>query len=209
MANKIKLDLAGLTVPQKFALIRQVVIKLTGNANFPSPNPSLAALTALANELEASYLKQQTDQQTSKTSTTALHTKETAANAGLNSLSNHVEEVSGGNQEKIESSGLDVRAPKTTTTSLDTPTDLSVTAGDNDGELDLGWNPVANKSNYEVQISDDPPTADSWKFAKTVTASKTTLTGLGSGTKKWVRVRTHGAKELVSPWSDPAARRVP
>ena len=209
MANKIKLDLAGLTVPQKFALIRQVVIKLTGNANFPSPNPSLAALTALANELEASYLKQQTDQQTSKTSTTALHTKETAANAGLNSLSNHVEEVSGGIKEKIESAGLEVRAPGTPTTSLPAPQNLSVTAGDNEGELDAACDPVAKSTSYEWQTSDDPPTNTSWTYAKTTTKSSTTLTGLASGTKKWVRNRALGPNEIKSPWSDPAAKRVP
>ena len=209
MANKIKLDLQGLTVPEKFQLLRQVVLKLTGNATFPHPNPPLADLTTQADDLEAAYLKQQNDQQTAKTSTTDLHTQEGKTDASLNTLAGHVEEVSKGDKAKIESTGLNTRAPRTPTTSLAAPGNVSLTAGDNDGELDVGWDPVTGVVNYEVQVCDDPPTVDGWKFVKTTTKSSTTLPGLTSGAKKWVRIRAHGPKEITGPWSDPAVKRVP
>ena len=210
MANKIKLDLQGITVPDKVQFIRQIITKLTGNANFPTTNPTLTALGTLADNLQTAFNKQQTDQQTAKTSTTALGTAEDAADAGLNSLANNVEEVSGGNKEKIESSGLNVRAPRTPTTSLDAPQNLAVTAGDDEGELDLVWEPNKKATGgFEIQTSIDPFTSTSWQHADNSTSSKISLTGLPSGTKVWVRVRALGPKKIKSPWSDPAVKRVP
>jgi len=59
------------------------------------------------------------------------------------------------------------------------------------------------------QISDDPPTATRWTHTGTSSGSKTTLTELESGKKKWTRVRALGPKKVKSPWSDPAVKRVP
>ena len=75
--------------------------------------------------------------------------------------------------------------------------------------LDAACDPVAKSKSYEWQTSDDPPTNTSWTYAKTTTKSSTTLTALVSGAKKWVRVRALGPKEIKSPWSDPALKRVP
>lgn len=209
MANKIKLDLQGITVPDKVQFMRQVVTQMTGNANFTTPAPTLASITAKALTLELSFNAQQTAQQAAKTATTNLGTAEDAADAALNSLANYVEEAVSGDTAKIESAGMTTRAPKTPTTSLPAPQNLSLTAGDNDGELEAQWDRVDKSKNYEVQISDDPPTANSWTHAKTTTKSKTTLPGQPSGAKKWVRVRALGPKEITGPWSDPAVKRVP
>lgn len=205
MANKIKLDLQGKTVPDKVQFMRQVVTQMTGNANFTTPAPTLASLTTKANTLESSF----NAQQAAKTATTNLGTAEDAAEDALNSLANYVEETAVGDTAKIESAGMTTRAPKTPTTSLPAPQNLSLTAGDNDGELEAQWDRVNKSKNYEVQTSDDPPTATSWTHAKTTTNSKTTLPGLPSGAKKWVRTRARGPKEITSPWSDPAVKRVP
>lgn len=189
--------------------IRQVVIKLTGNADFTTPNPSLANLTTLANNLETAYNTQQNLQQAAKTATINLGTAEDAADGGLNSLANYVEETSGGTPAKIESTGLSTRAPRTPTTSLPAPHGLTATAGDEEGELDVVWEPVPKSKGYEVQTSPDPVTGSSWAYAETSSASKTSLTGLPSGSKIWVRVRALGPKKIKSPWSDPAVKRVP
>ena len=209
MANKIKLDLQGITVPDKVQFMRGIVTQMTGNANFTTPNPALSVITTAANTLETKFNTQQTAQQAAKTATTNLGTAEDAANAALNSLANYVEEASGGDTAKIESAGLTTRAPKTPTTSLPAPQGLTSTAGDNEGELDLVWDPVPKAKGYEVQTSADPVTSTSWAFAETSSASKTSLTGLPSGSKIWVRVRALGPKKIKSPWSDPAVKRVP
>ena len=209
MANKITLDLKNYTVPDKVQFVRQVVTQMTGNANFPTPSPALAALTTKANNFETAFNTQQSAQQAAKTATTNLGTADAAADAALNSLANYVEETAAGDAAKIESAGLNLRAPKTPTTSLATPQNLGLTVGDNDGELDAAWDPTAKAKNYEVQVSDDPPTSSSWRAGDIASASKVTLKNLTSGSKVWVRVRALGPKGLKSPWSDPAVKRVP
>jgi len=209
MANKIKLDLQGMTTPDKIQFMRQVATKLTGNPNFPNFVPTPATINAAADTLQTDFNAQQGAQQTAKTATTTLGTSDDAADAVMNSCANNVEEASGGNTVKIESAGLSTRAPKTPTTSLPAPQNHTSSAGDEEGALDLMWDPVARSTRYEQQISDDPPTPTSWTHAGTSSASKTTLTELESGKKKWTRVRALGPKKVKSPWSDPALKRVP
>ncbi|PAW87126.1 MAG: hypothetical protein B9S33_06775 [Pedosphaera sp. Tous-C6FEB] len=209
MANKIKLNLQSYTVPDKIQFMRQVVTQMTGNANFTTPAPTLASITTKADALQSAFNAQQTAQQAAKTATTNLGTAEDAANAAMNSLANYVEETTLGDTAKIENAGMSTRAPKTPTTSLPAPGNLSSTAGDEEGELDLVWDPVPKAKGYEVQTSPDPVTGTSWVFAETSSASRTSLTGLPSGSKVWVRVRALGPKKIKSPWSDPAVKRVP
>ena len=63
MANQIKLDLQGRTVPQKIQFLRDLVTQLTGNANFTTPSPALSVITTKANALETALSDQQTAQQ--------------------------------------------------------------------------------------------------------------------------------------------------
>ena len=209
MANQIVLDLKNITVPEKILFLRGLVTQITGNANFPIPSPTLASITSKADALQAALGVQATAQQAAKTATTSLDTAVKAADTAVNSLSNYVWETSGGDEAKIQSAGLSLRAPKTPTTSLDAPQNVQVTVGDSDGALDASWDRVNKAKNYEVQISDDPPTSNSWRAGDIASGSKLTLTGLTSGAKIWVRVRALGPKGLKSPWSDPAVKRVP
>ena len=209
MANQIVLDLKNITVPDKIQFLREIVTQITGNANYTTPSPALATITGKANALETALGAQQTAQQIAKTATTNLETAVKAADTAVNSLSNYVWETSGGDEAKIQTAGMSLRAPKTPTTSLAAPQNLNVTGGDSDGELDASWDRVNKAKTYEVQISDDPPTSTSWRAGDIASASKITLTGLTSGAKIWVRVRALGPKGLKSPWSDPAVKRVP
>jgi mannose/cellobiose epimerase-like protein (N-acyl-D-glucosamine 2-epimerase family) len=85
-----------------------------------------------------------------------------------------------------------------------------LTAGDFDGTLDAAWDPDGNGAakSYEVQTSADPLSATSWSYKMSATKSSTTLEGLTSGAKQWVRVRGLGAAG-PGPWSDPATKTVP
>ena len=209
MANKVKLDLKNLTVPNKVLFMRLLVTMLTGNAHVPTPNPALSVITTKANALETAFNQQQTAQQTAVAKTSALHDAEDDADGSITKLAGSVEEVTDGDPTEIATTGFSTRAPKTPTTSLAAPQNLSVTVGDNEGELDAVWDPVAKAKNYEVQVSDDPPTSSSWRAGDIASASKVTLKNLTSGSKVWVRVRALGPKGLKSPWSDPAVKRVP
>ena len=59
-----------------------------------------------------------------------------------------------------------------------------------------------------VQKSPDPISPTSWQQASVVTKSKTTVSGLTSGTKYWFRVAAVGTAGQ-GPWSDPATKLAP
>lgn len=85
---------------------------------------------------------------------------------------------------------------------------LSVTAGDNDGELDYGFEPQPGASAYEGRTTTDPNDATKWKSHPMVTRSTGTFGGLTSGVRHYVQFRAIGALG-PGPWSDLAWRMVP
>lgn len=78
--------------------------------------------------------------------------------------------------------------------------------GDNAGELDLLWEPVAKARSYEIQTK---LPAGTWQHTKTTARSKTTLTNLPSAQTIQIRVRAIGPNELEGAWSDIAEHLVP
>ena len=84
-----------------------------------------------------------------------------------------------------------------------------MTAGDNDGSLDVAFDPVRGALSYEIQTSVDPVTPTSWGFQMSASRSNATVNGFTSGTRQWIRVRAIGARSAPGPWSDPAVKTVP
>ena len=48
---KVKLGLKGKSIQQKLTTGQNIITAMTGNANFPTPNPTLASLTTLRTNL--------------------------------------------------------------------------------------------------------------------------------------------------------------
>jgi len=207
---KAKLGLSTLNPLETVALANKIVGMMTGNANFTTPNPALAAIT--------------TQKNTTSTSITGFDTAKTAMDGAkvtrdanvttlrnlLTQLSSYVENVSGGDAAKIESAGMSVRADSTAPVGPMTQVlDLVLSQGDFDGTLDVFWKPVRGSNGYEIQISADPPTGTSWTPKMTASKSSATIEGLTSGAKLWARVRAVGADNKPGPWSDPAVKVVP
>jgi hypothetical protein len=103
---------------------------------------------------------------------------------------------------------MQTKAARTTPSTLLAPEALSTTAGDREGEISLTWKKVENSRSYIIQISPDPPTADSWGHAETVTLASKTIQNLTSGKKYWFRVAAIGSLGQ-SGWSEPATRVAP
>jgi len=205
---KVKLDLKSLSIPEKVEKIRQIAKALDNNPNFPNPQPPVATLRALADDLEDSY----NDAHASKQATTAkislMHSKEDAAEQGARQAAFHVESVAGDDEAKILSAGLSLRSAATQTTQASAPTALSATEGDHEGELDLSHNAVKGAKSYEYQQSPDPPTGTSWVHAAIAVKSSVTISGLISGTRYWFRVRAITSAGPTG-WSDPATKIAP
>jgi hypothetical protein len=206
--NKIKLNLRGLGIPEKIARCQQIVAAMTGNANFATPQPTLAQITAAANDLNAAYAAAQAARQETRTKTSEQNRKEEAFDRILTQLASYVESISGDDEAKIMSAGMEIRSSQTTPGDLSAPQALAASAGDRDGEIDLIWDKVDNARSYVIERSADPPTPNSWSHAGVSTKSRASIDGLASGTKYWFRVTAVGPNGQ-SPWSDPATKLAP
>jgi len=204
---KAKLNFRGLSIPLKIAKAKQIAAAMTGNANFPNPHPPLADITAVINATESKSAEKEATVQLGKTQTTELAALEDQLDAMMNQIVSHVDSVSGGDEAKILSAGLDTRAAATATTQPPPQrAALDVTAGDRDGELDASWDTVAGAKSYVIETSEDTPTG--WKHAGVSTKSKFTIEGLQSGKRYWIRVAAINTAGQ-SGWSDPATKIAP
>lgn len=205
---KVKLNLKGLSIPEKIARARQIVAAMTGNDNFPAPQPSLAQVTGGTNQLEAAYNAAQAARQEAKARTAALNEQEEAVDLLLTQLAGHVESVGGDNEQIIQSAGMDIRSAPTSTGTPAVPVSLNATQGDMEGEIDLSWDKVERARSYLIEQSADPITSTSWAHAAVSTKSQVTIDDLQSGTRYWFRVAAVGPQGQ-SGWSNPASKIAP
>ena len=207
---KVKLGLGSMTPDEILSLTNQIITAMTGNANFTTPNPSLAsigtALTLATTKVAAQKAAQQAAKQATDDRDAAIATLVTL----VTSLSDYVANVTQGNKVKIESAGMSVKASAAPIGPLPQVQNLSITAGDAEGRLDLQWDPVRGTKNYQVQQSTDPNVPANWKLVESCSGSKLSLTGLPSGTKLWFRVKARAPKAVNDgAWSDPSTKIVP
>lgn len=207
--GKIKLNLRNLPLAEKVAKARTIIASLTGNPDFPTPNPTLLAIIAVTDALEAAIATVQATKQQLKTEVSKQNDREEAFDAAFSQLVGYVQSIAGDDEALIHSAGMDTRASGGQSTSTpDLPPSLSATAGDHDGEIDLSWEPVPKAKSYVIEKSADPPTATSWQHAGVATKSSTTIEGLTPGTRYWFRVAAVGTAGQ-SGWSDPASKMAP
>lgn len=206
---KVKLNIRTLSTTEKVAKARQIVTALTTNPSFTTPQPPLATLTTVADDLETAFNDVQTARQTAVTKTSILHEKEFSLEGLLRQLAAYVESIAGDDEPKILSAGMSVKsATPSVATGVGNPSALSATEGDHAGEIDLSWDTVKSAKSYVVERSPDPPTATSWAHETVSLKSSATVSGLASGTRYWFRVAavmTSGQ----SGFSDPATKIAP
>ena len=205
---QIKLNFSRLSVRDKITQVRQIIASMTDNPTFPSPQPPLATVSAGVSALEQSESDVQGVRQEAKTKTTIRNAKEDDLDRLVAQLVGYVTMISGGDEAIIQSAGMDVRAAPGVSTAPSQPQGLAATAGDHDGTMDLSWDPVVEAASYVIEMSADPPTANSWQHQGISTKSSFTVPGLTSGARVWFRVAAVNASGQ-SPWSDPSTKTVP
>ncbi len=205
---KVKLGLDRMTIAVKAELATRIVTAMTGNPNFVTPNPTLAVITAAKTAMETAYNDALTKRQQSKAATDLQADKEKDFDRLLTSESLYVANASGGDEQKIQSAGMDVRDAASPIGPLPAPMGLYATAGSSAGEIDLDWEPVHGAKSYSVQMTTDPNVPESWAHKKNASESFTAITGLTSGGKFWFKVAAVGAAGQGA-FSDPATKYAP
>lgn len=196
-----KIGTDGLTVPARIQYLRRLATALTGNPNFPTPNPAPAALTAGADALESAYNEAQAARLVSKSKTAVQDEQSAAMNLLVAQLASYVDNASGGDAEKIESAGFGVRATPTPIGELPAPTDVQVLPSEHSGSADVSWSPLRGAKAYIIERAPEAPNL-SWGVIGTSTKSRTSLNSMASGNRYWFRVAAVGAAGQ-SAWSDP------
>ena len=205
---QISLNISKLSIADLLQTANNIKTAMTGNATFATPNPTLTAIGTLITNLTNANNTYQTSVNTTKQNLTLRDDAAEALIAGLNALVGYVQSIAGGDAAKIQSAGMAVKSARTPATVPDMVANLSITAGDNAGELDLQWDPANGAKTYEIQTSPDPVTATSWVSQPSVTKSKTVVLGLTSGARMWARVRAVNAAGQGA-YSDMATKIVP
>lgn len=206
---KVKLNISRLSISDRIARCRQIIAAMTGNANFPTPNPPLATVTVAITELDSATNDAQAARQESKAKTAIQSDKDDILNGLMSQLAAYVETTAGGDEAMIRSAGMDTKAPPALPSDIPPPpANLSATAGDRDGEIDLSWEAVSGAKSYVIEQSADPPGPDTWKHAVVSARSSQTIDDLESGKRYWFRVAAvNGLGQ--SGWSDPAMKIAP
>lgn len=212
--STLKANLSKKNPLQLIELADLVLSKIAPAAPATPPIPNLtakaAALTAARDAAQTansdyesarvalSNLKQVRDQKAD-----ALRVEHTAVVAAIESECK-------GDPVKLTASGYPLAAtPGGSSPAPEQIKNLSVTQGDDDGSVDVNYDPDPAARTYDVQIClTSDPIAGPWNTKAQPTASSTTLAGLTSGSRVWVRVRGVGAGG-PGPWSDVASKIVP
>ena len=200
--------LTTLTDAELIQFAKNVHTALRGNANVPTPNPSLPALQTLITTAEAGVQAYEAEKEVLRARKKVRDEAIKSLCEGLRIEADTVQAVTGGQPDKIETTGFRIRSRPTPVGTPAKVTNLVLAAGPADGTLKAVWKPVRGVKSYELEASPDPMTPTSWTFKGTVTKSKATVNSFTSGAKVWLRVRGIGAAG-PGPWSDPAVKTVP
>ena len=205
---KIKLNLDSLNPDQVVSLGLQVKTAMTGNANFTTPNPSMAALGTLITTAQTKIAAYNSAAAALQTLLTDRDTAVDNLRSGIRQESSYVDNIANGNASIIQSAGMAVRSGRTPASIPGQVQALSITAGDGAGELDLQWDPLSGAKTFEIELSPDALFASGIIKLKNTTKSKAVAENLTSGTRLWARVRATNAAG-TGAWSDPATKIVP
>jgi hypothetical protein len=204
---EVELNLREMDAAHLLAITAGVAAALENNVHFPAPQPTprqlkdLAELVTAADEI---YRKQRA---IAKEAKLKLDLAADDLRAALAAEVAHVQRESGGDIAKILSASLHVEEetsywPFNRTGDV---AEVAISMGDRPGEIDLSWDPAANASGYEVEVTHDLTGEGPWEECGATTQSKITLEKLSDRTRFWFRVRAvgeHGAGD----WSEPVTK---
>lgn len=206
----VDLKLQDLTVPELISAGARLADGLTNNQHFPAPSPSPTAIEALVQKLTAA----QEEYRVHRNRLAELNATRDAIADDLKAILTqgavYVQTASEGDAEKILSANLHVEHGFSMWPfgSLDQVEELSASAGDQPGEIDLAWDPLSGAAGYEVEISRDVAPYGPWEPAAASGQSKTTLEQLTRKQRYWIRVRAV-TEDKTGDWSDPVMKTAP
>jgi hypothetical protein len=201
----VKLNISNLTPSQLIERARALVIALMGNVDFPTPTPTLAAITTAADALEGAEAA--VINNGGRKDYLTRNERERELRDLITLLGSYVQVTSGGDPEKILSAGFQTRKVAAPIGLLPAPKNLRALSTSMPGVIDLRWDRVRKRLIYVLEINlADPLLESDWKPLSLLGRNAYTVTELISGKFYSFRVRGIGAA-VPSPWSDTAIEK--
>ena len=177
-----------------------IVNAMTGNASYPEPSPSLAAITTAANEFSTAVANAANG---GTTLTAIKNSKRAALAALLRELGSYVAVACKGRMEDLLASGFPIQKPTRTPVGvLPAPATPVLSFGPRSGELAASTPPLANAYTYSWRVALASSPTVYVQRAQT-TAASDVFEGLTPGQIYVVDVSAVGSAG-PSDWSDPA-----
>ena len=198
---KIKIGFNGLTVPEQIERARHTIIMMTGNANYTTPSPTLAVVGAANDALESAY---NASRGRDKNLVAAMRLRRKEMLYQIGQLSAYVQEASGGDEEKIRSSGFDIKNVKTPHPVIaGEVNNVRLADGSSSGKITVDWDKASNAVMYVILTSANADfTGQEPKGITTKTHKE--IGSLTTGNRYWVKVIGLGREE-VGPASEPVS----
>ena len=195
MKRKAKFHLE-MPIPEKLQRTSEIITAMTGNANFPTPNPDLADVQLAHDALAAAY---QNALDGGRSAKAEQRTKDADLKNLLRPLRNYVNEIANGDEDIVFSSGFEASKIPEPIGDLPQVINLSISSGKGDGSVLLKWKAIYGAKTYMMEVSEDgkifTPAGSTTKSIRNV------VDGLTLAQYYSFRVSAIGAAGQ-GPWSD-------
>ena len=182
-------------IEKKIVKTRFIVSSMTGNANFTTPSPTLAIITANVNALESASLAAKGG---GPDDTANMYAKEVMLDLSLKSLGAYVEGIANASPLNavaiILSAGMEVKAK-----GGQAAIDFAVQPK-GQGTVNVRCK-ASPRAVYEFQMSTDPNNAANWQRISSSTRGRIVKDGLVSGLRYYFRAAVTN-KNGQGPWSE-------
>lgn len=201
MRNKRPIiNYSRISVEEFILTCRSIIQKMTDNLNFPDPNPTLAEIIMLTDDLEQKDIAAKDGGRIAKS---LMRTARKLLELKIRSLGLYVDKTSEGNENIMVSSGF----PLTKDHNPRTHKSFWVRSGPQHDEITVGCAayPKAKSYLWQYFIGQVPPGDPSlWILAGATTQTKTTIDKFSEGDKVWVRCCGVTHKGMTA-WLEPIA----
>lgn len=199
---KVSLKFVKLSDALLVTFCYSILAMLTGNAYFPTTNPTLAAVSLLLDDFVAALSKAADG---GKTLTILKNNKRTSLLNAMRLLASSVEDTANNDPAMLISSGFKINTGARNNWPLPfVPLILSIADGSYFGSFILKIAKADYAIMYELRFTYDEFGPDArWISVPPQTATTFEVRDLESGKKIWIQVRSINTKG-VSEWCDPA-----
>ncbi|GDX52813.1 hypothetical protein LBMAG27_18600 [Bacteroidota bacterium] len=198
----VRLGLSRLTVLGFLQFVEYILQQMTGNVNFPTPIPDLAAIKFKM----LAYKQAITDAEQRIAGAIELRNQlRFDLSIMLKNLANYCVQVANGDPAVFSTSGFEMkRTPTPAPDPLDPVQNLRMQNTGTDTELRLLFKSVRYGKSYEVWMS--PLNDTNFTYLTTVSAQRFVLRDLTPGVRYFAKVRAIGPKGIKGGFSDVASK---